>query len=165
MRAICLSMRAGVSRPVRNPSQGGSSAGLQCEIIVRQYDIEFARMARRAGCHGLGIFEFHGVRHVHVVHEAGLICVLGGSRGVVCCRQRVIVFPGGHFRIIDQLLPELMAAVAIIEVAGFAGDEIRCGIIIDLARMLPCLRKGMMWHFFAAGNICCGNVINRSRFQ
>ena len=35
-----------------------------------------AFVACRAVSHGLGIGEFHGVRHVHVVHELFLVCVL-----------------------------------------------------------------------------------------
>ena len=47
------------------------------EIGVRQNAVKFAFVASDAVRHGLWIREFHGVRHMNVIHERHLICVLG----------------------------------------------------------------------------------------
>ena len=87
------------------------------------------------------------MRHMHVVHERCLVCVLACCSGV----SHIQVFAGqilsSHRRIVDQELPFEMAAFAVVQVAGFAGVEVSCGIVIDLAVDVTVLEVGIRWHF------------------
>ncbi len=110
-------------------------AGLQREVLIRQYDIEFAFVAGYAVCHGLRIGEFHGMRHMHVVHEIGGIGVLGffcRRQGVTCMNFSI------PFRIVHQDLPVFMATVAVVEVTDFTGVKIAGtgvdGIIVHISK-------------------------------
>ena len=107
-------------------------AGCDLEVGIRQHFIQFAFMTGDAVRHGWRVGEFHGMRHVHIVHEGRLISILGLlliGRAAFFASRKV---RGPGFRIVGGNLPFEMAAFAIIQVTGFTSVEISCCIPIDL---------------------------------
>ena len=97
---------------------------------------------------------------MHVVHERRFICVLGfllGRQFSFACEKR-----SSQLRIIDQELPFEMAALPVVQVAGFTGVKVSCGITIDLGVDLTVLEVGVRVAFFAAVVIGGRNIVNAS---
>jgi len=82
------------------------------------------------------------MRHMHVVHEPRLIGILG-----FLLRRQFSFVSGCEIRsssgrIINQKLPFEMAAYTVVQVAGFTGVEVSCGIVIDLTIDVTVLEVG-----------------------
>ena len=138
-------------------------AGLDLEVGIGQDLIQLAFVAGDAVRHGLRVGELHGVRHVYVVHDGGLVRV----QLLLLFRKQLLGFFFGGFeefhsqlRIVNQELPLEVAALAVVQVAGLAGPEVGLGIAVDGAVDVAVLQVGISVALHAAGDIGRGGVVH-----